>query len=53
MPDQSVLSFDIQKAMQMAKDPSTPPAIRSRLIETLGEAEAPRASTWVNKSIGR
>lgn len=53
MPDQSVLSFDIQKAMQMAKDPSTPPAIRSRLVETLGEAEAPRASTWVNKSIGR
>lgn len=53
MPDQSVLSFDIQKAMQMAKDPSTPPAIKSRLIETLGEAEAPRASTWVNKSLGR
>lgn len=53
MPDQTVLSFDIQKAMQMAKDPSTPPAIKSRLIETLGEAEAPRASTWINKSLGR
>lgn len=53
MPDQSILSLDLQKAMQMAKDPSTSPAIKTRLIEALGDIEPPKASTWINTRLGR
>lgn len=51
--DGSTLSVDFSRAMQMAKDPTTSPAIRSQLISVLGEAETPKASTWINTRLGR
>lgn len=53
LQDGSIVSLDLQKAMQMAKDPSTPPSIKSQIIKALGETETPKASTWVNTRLGR
>lgn len=53
LQDGSTLSVDFSRAMQMAKDPTTSPAIRSQLIGVLGETEAPKASTWINTRLGR
>lgn len=53
LPDQSILSLDLQKAMQMAKDPSTSPAIKKKLVEALGDFEPPKASAWINTRLGR
>jgi hypothetical protein len=53
LQDGSIVSLDLQKAMQMAKDPSTPPSIKSQIIKALGETETPSASTWVNTRLGR
>jgi hypothetical protein len=53
LQDGSTLSVDFSRAMQMAKDPTTSPAIRNQLISVLGETEAPKAPNWVKTRLGR
>ena len=53
LQDGSTLSVDFSRAMQMAKDPTTAPAIRNQLISVLGETEAPKAPNWVKTRLGR
>lgn len=53
LQDGSTLSIDFSRAMQMAKDPTTSPAIRNQLISVLGETEAPKAPNWIKTRLGR
>lgn len=53
LQDGSTLSVDFSRAMQMAKDPTTSPAIRNQLISVLGETEAPKAPNWIKTRLGR
>ena len=53
LPDGSTLSVGLDKAMTMAKDPSTPPAIKRQLTDVLGHPQQSTASSWVTKSLGR
>lgn len=53
LQDGSTLSVDFARAMQMAKDPTTAPAIRNQLVGVLGETEAPKATNWIKSRLGR
>jgi hypothetical protein len=53
LPDGSTLSVELGKAMEMAKDPSTPPAIKQQLTSVFGQPQQSTASSWVTKSLGR
>ncbi|NBW20936.1 MAG: hypothetical protein EBR82_74545 [Caulobacteraceae bacterium] len=53
LSDGSTLSVELGKAMEMAKDPSTPPAIKQQLTSVFGQPQQSTASSWVTKSLGR